>query len=120
MFDVANYCTSMSMVVTFKFVSLDERSGDTILDCTDHFNFLWQRSRFENQIKQHNAKRAAMDKKVKSAESKGDDDEYSYEVSLDEDFLTSLEYGMPPASGMVLSLKLSGIAFFFVVYLLFL
>jgi lysyl-tRNA synthetase class 2 len=43
-----------------------------------------QRSRFENQIKQHNAKRAAIGKKVKSAEGKGDDDdEYSYEVSLD-------------------------------------
>lgn len=30
-----------------------------------------------------------------------DDDDYSYEVTLDEDFITSLEYGMPPASGMV-------------------
>jgi lysyl-tRNA synthetase class II len=81
----------------------------------DHFKFkrafsnlnvsLLQRSRFENQIKQHNAKRAAMAKEVKSTEGEGDDD-YSYEVSLDEDFLTSLEYGMPPASGMVGLIKL--------------
>ena len=32
---------------------------------------------------------------------KGEVDDYSYGVSLDEDFITSLEYGMPPASGMV-------------------
>ena len=66
---------------------------------------LLQRNRFENQIKQHNANRAAMAKEVKSTEGEGDDD-YSYEVSLDEDFLTSLEYGMPPASGMVWLIKL--------------
>ncbi|VAI58611.1 unnamed protein product [Triticum turgidum subsp. durum] len=74
--------------------------GNAFSELTDPID---QRSRFENQIKQHNAKRAAMDKKVKSDESKGDD-EYSYEVSLDEDFLTSLEYGMPPASGMGLGI----------------
>uniref|UniRef100_M8BI84 Lysyl-tRNA synthetase n=1 Tax=Aegilops tauschii TaxID=37682 RepID=M8BI84_AEGTA len=73
--------------------------GNAFSELTDPID---QRSRFENQIKQHNAKRAAMDK-VKLDESKGDD-EYSYEVSLDEDFLTSLEYGMPPASGMGLGI----------------
>lgn len=74
--------------------------GNAFSELTDPID---QRSRFENQIKQHNAKRAAMAKKVKSTEGEGDDD-YSYEVSLDEDFLTSLEYGMPPASGMGLGI----------------
>ncbi|XP_039784704.1 lysine--tRNA ligase, chloroplastic/mitochondrial-like isoform X3 [Panicum virgatum] len=74
--------------------------GNAFSELTDPID---QRSRFENQIKQHNAKRAAR-AKVKSTEDQGDEDDCSYEVCLDEDFLTSLEYGMPPASGMGLGI----------------
>ncbi|KAF8403984.1 hypothetical protein HHK36_012094 [Tetracentron sinense] len=64
-----------------------------------------QRDRLEEQIKQHNDKRTAVVSQIDYAEGKrkkSDDD--SYEVTLDEDFLTALEYGMPPASGMGLGI----------------
>ncbi|CAA6659165.1 unnamed protein product [Spirodela intermedia] len=64
-----------------------------------------QRARLEEQVKQHNEKRAAINPpKDLSEEKEKDADDDAYEVTLDEDFITSLEYGMPPASGMGLGI----------------
>nr|GEV22000.1 probable pre-mRNA-splicing factor ATP-dependent RNA helicase DEAH4 isoform X2 [Tanacetum cinerariifolium] len=56
------------------------------------------RRRLEEQMKQHNKKREAT-----ASEAKGpkDNDDESYEVNLDENFLAALGYRMPPALGMV-------------------
>ncbi|KAI3822920.1 hypothetical protein L1987_10521 [Smallanthus sonchifolius] len=72
--------------------------GNAFSELTDPLD---QRGRLEEQVKQHNQKREAA---VSKASDTKDDDDASYEVTLDEDFLTALEYGMPPASGMGLGI----------------
>ncbi|KAJ7299369.1 hypothetical protein O6H91_Y246000 [Diphasiastrum complanatum] len=60
-----------------------------------------QRVRFQSQIQVHNDRLLIA---AEDAEKKGDSDPKenndAYEVKLDEDFITALEYGMPPAAGM--------------------
>ncbi|XP_071698859.1 lysine--tRNA ligase, chloroplastic/mitochondrial-like [Rutidosis leptorrhynchoides] len=78
--------------------------GNAFSELTDPMD---QRGRLEEQVMQHNQKReAAASKALDTGKngSKVDDDEVSYDVNLDEDFLTALEYGMPPASGMGLGI----------------
>ncbi|KAE9462363.1 hypothetical protein C3L33_05748, partial [Rhododendron williamsianum] len=59
-----------------------------------------QRGRLEEQVRQHNERRATAISEINSEEKEKKSDDNLYEVTLDEDFITALEYGMPPASGM--------------------
>ncbi|TQD69333.1 hypothetical protein C1H46_045134 [Malus baccata] len=63
-----------------------------------------QRGRLEEQVRQHNEKKAAAISETDGANDKRKENDDSYEVTLDDDFLTALEYGMPPASGMGLGI----------------
>lgn len=67
----------------FELYACGRELGNAFSELTDPLD---QRKRLEEQVRQHNGKGEP------------------YEVTLDEDFLMALEYGMPPASGMGLGI----------------
>ncbi|KAK9082598.1 hypothetical protein Scep_029069 [Stephania cephalantha] len=96
------FCMHPGLTERFELFIYGRELANAFSELTDPID---QRERLEKQVKQHSEKRAANDLQIKAGEekSKGTDD-LSYDVSLDEDFLTALEYGMPPASGMGLGI----------------
>ncbi|PNX81375.1 lysine-tRNA ligase-like protein, partial [Trifolium pratense] len=91
---------STGLTERFELFICGRELGNAFSELTDPID---QRGRLEDQIRQHEKKRAAVSTNADKKEGTEDEDE-SYEVTLDEDFLTALEYGMPPASGMGLGI----------------
>ncbi|CAI8606716.1 unnamed protein product [Vicia faba] len=91
---------STGLTERFELFICGRELGNAFSELTDPID---QRRRLEDQVKQHEKKRAAVSANGDKKEGIENDDD-SYEVTLDEDFLTALEYGMPPASGMGLGI----------------
>lgn len=92
---------STGLTERFELFICGRELGNAFSELTDPID---QRGRLEDQVKQHEKKRAAVSANGDKKEGIENDDDHSYEVTLDEDFLTALEYGMPPASGMGLGI----------------
>ncbi|KAK7350460.1 hypothetical protein VNO77_09131 [Canavalia gladiata] len=91
---------SSGLTERFELFICGRELGNAFSELTDPVD---QRGRIEDQIRQHEKKRAAVSTNDDKKEGMENDDD-TYEVTLDDDFLTALEYGMPPASGMGLGI----------------
>ncbi|KAK7286970.1 hypothetical protein RJT34_22352 [Clitoria ternatea] len=91
---------STGLTERFELFICGRELGNAFSELTDPID---QRGRLEDQIRQHEKKRAAASTNDDKKEGMKNEDDL-YEVTLDDDFLTALEYGMPPASGMGLGI----------------
>ncbi|XP_027334404.1 lysine--tRNA ligase, chloroplastic/mitochondrial [Abrus precatorius] len=91
---------SAGLTERFELFICGRELGNAFSELTDPID---QRGRLEDQIRQHEKKRAAVSTNDDKKEGVENEDDL-YEVTLDDDFLTALEYGMPPASGMGLGI----------------
>ncbi|XP_004515332.1 lysine--tRNA ligase, chloroplastic/mitochondrial [Cicer arietinum] len=91
---------STGLTERFELFICGRELGNAFSELTDPID---QRGRLEDQVRQHEKKRAAVSTNGDKKEGIENEDEL-YEVTLDDDFVTALEYGMPPASGMGLGI----------------
>lgn len=91
---------STGLTERFELFICGRELGNAFSELTDPID---QRGRLEDQIRQHEKKKAALSTNGGKKEGIENEDD-SYDVTLDDDFLTALEYGMPPASGMGLGI----------------
>lgn len=87
------------LVERFELFAYGREMANAFSELTDPIE---QRLRFEAQVQTHNATMMAA---AELAKAKGDTFAQAaandaYEVGMDEDFVTALEYGMPPTAGM--------------------
>jgi lysyl-tRNA synthetase class 2 len=93
-------CSQAGLVERFELFVYGREMANAFSELTDPIE---QRARFEAQVRVHNA---TMQAAAEMAKLKGDTAvvtaaKDAYEVGMDEDFITALEYGMPPTAGMV-------------------
>ncbi|XP_019412790.1 PREDICTED: lysine--tRNA ligase, chloroplastic/mitochondrial [Lupinus angustifolius] len=92
---------SAGLTERFELFICGRELGNAFSELTDPID---QRGRLEDQIRQHEKKRAEAASRTSDKKEGTENEDDSYEVTLDDDFLTALEYGMPPASGMGLGI----------------
>ncbi|XP_061364971.1 lysine--tRNA ligase, chloroplastic/mitochondrial [Gastrolobium bilobum] len=92
---------STGLTERFELFICGRELGNAFSELTDPID---QRGRLEDQIRQHEKKKAEAVSTNGDKKEATENEDDMYEVTLDDDFLTALEYGMPPASGMGLGI----------------